>query len=119
MMNCAAIVVVSSVLFDTVRTKCKVDLHACQWRTSIVVHYDRTPKTMPHSFRNFVVFDEKLINIVKRYGVAGAAAMLGVAAMDVEQAMAQGMQQPSGLLTPDMINSQQANQRPYNAGLLQ
>ena len=69
--------------------------------------------------RNFVVFDEKLINIVKRYGVAGAAAMLGVAAMDVEQAMAQGMQQPSGLLTPDMINSQQANQRPYNAGLLQ
>ena len=69
--------------------------------------------------RNFVVFDEKLINIVKRYGVAGAAAMLGVAAMDVEQAMAQGVQQPSGLLTPDMINSQQANQRPYNAGLLQ
>lgn len=48
--------------------------------------------------RNFVVFDENLINIVKKYGVAGAATMLGVAAVDVEQAMAQGAQQPSSLL---------------------
>ena len=51
--------------------------------------------------RNFVVFDENLINIVKKYGIAGAAAMLGVSAMDVEQAMAQGYQpqQPQGLLS--------------------
>jgi len=52
--------------------------------------------------RNFVVFDENLINIVKKYGIAGAATMLGVSAMDVEQAMAQGYQpssqQPQGLL---------------------
>lgn len=50
--------------------------------------------------RNFVVFDENLINIVKKYGIAGAAAMLGVSAMDVEQAMAQGapQPQPQGLL---------------------
>ena len=38
--------------------------------------------------RNYVVFDEKLIEIVKKYGIAGAAAMLGVTAADVEQAMA-------------------------------
>ena len=50
--------------------------------------------------RNYVVFDENLINIVKKYGIAGAAAMLGVSAMDVEQAMAQGapQPQPQGLL---------------------
>lgn len=51
--------------------------------------------------RNYVVFDENLINIVRKYGIAGAAAMLGVSTMDVEQAMAQGAQpQPSGLLSP-------------------
>jgi hypothetical protein len=48
--------------------------------------------------RNYVVFDENLINIVKKYGIAGAAAILGVSAMDVEQAMAQGTPQPQGLL---------------------
>jgi len=37
--------------------------------------------------RNFVVFDENLIEIVKKYGIAGAAAMLGVSAADVEDAM--------------------------------
>lgn len=49
--------------------------------------------------RNYVVFDENLINIVRKYGVAGAAAMLGVSALDVEQAMAQGQQRPQGLLS--------------------
>jgi hypothetical protein len=50
--------------------------------------------------RNYVIFDENLINIVRKYGIAGAAAMLGVSAMDVEQAMAQGSQpQPQGLLS--------------------
>ena len=38
--------------------------------------------------RNYVVFDEKLIEIVKKYGIAGAAAVLGVSAADVQQAMA-------------------------------
>jgi len=41
--------------------------------------------------RNYVVFDENLINIVRKYGIAGAAAMLGVSAVDVEEALAQGM----------------------------
>ena len=84
-----------------------------------IKYLDADSRSAGQGSRNYVVFDEKLINIVKRYGVAGAATMLGVTAMDVEQAMAQGVQQPSGLLTPNMINSQQVNQRPYNAGLLQ
>ena len=37
---------------------------------------------------NYVVFDENLINIVKKYGIAGAATMLGVSAIDVEKALA-------------------------------
>ena len=41
--------------------------------------------------RNYVVFDENLINIVRKYGIAGAATMLGVSALDVEQAMAENM----------------------------
>jgi hypothetical protein len=50
--------------------------------------------------RNYVVFDEKLISIVRKYGIAGAAAMLGVSAVDVEEAMARGQQQPpQGLLS--------------------
>ena len=38
--------------------------------------------------RNYVVFDEKLISIVRKYGIAGAAAMLGLSTMDVERAIA-------------------------------
>jgi hypothetical protein len=38
---------------------------------------------------NYVVFDENLINIVKKYGVAGAAAMLGISQADIAQAMGQ------------------------------
>lgn len=34
-----------------------------------------------------VVFDENLIEIVKKYGIAGAAVMLGVSAADVREAM--------------------------------
>ena len=37
--------------------------------------------------RNYVVFDENLISIVKKYGIAGAATMLGVTQADVAQAM--------------------------------
>ena len=37
--------------------------------------------------RNFVVFDDKLISIVKKYGIAGAAAMLGVSTAEIEGAL--------------------------------
>jgi hypothetical protein len=47
--------------------------------------------------RNYVVFDENLIDIVRKYGIAGAAAMLGASQADVAQAMQQ--QRPQGLLS--------------------
>jgi hypothetical protein len=46
--------------------------------------------------RNYVVFDENLIEIVRKYGIAGAATLLGVSQADIAQAM--GQQQPQGLL---------------------
>ena len=45
----------------------------------------------PYGTRNYVIFDENLINIVRKYGIAGAATMLGVSALDVEQALAENM----------------------------
>tara|TARA_R110002096_G_C14538425_1_gene718257 strand:+ start:81 stop:1265 length:1185 start_codon:yes stop_codon:yes gene_type:complete len=65
-----------------------------------IKYFDAGSRGTDAATRNFVVFDENLINIVKKYGIAGAAAMLGVSAMDVEQAMAQGapQPQPQGLL---------------------
>ena len=68
--------------------------------------------------RNFVVFDENLINIVKKYGVAGAATMLGVTAVDVEQAMAQGSSAPGGLLALQEMQKR-ANEEQQRQGLLQ
>jgi hypothetical protein len=50
--------------------------------------------------RNYVVFDENLIEIVRKYGIAGAAAMLGMSQADLAQAMQQQQQQqPQGLLS--------------------
>ncbi len=46
---------------------------------------------------NYVIFDENLIDIVRKYGIAGAAAMLGASQADVAQAMQQ--QRPQGLLS--------------------
>lgn len=49
--------------------------------------------------RNMVVFDDRLIEIVRKYGIAGAAALLGVSSADIEGALAQGMpEQQEGLL---------------------
>lgn len=50
--------------------------------------------------RNYVVFDENLISIVRKYGIAGAAAMLGISTADVQGALAQeqGAQSQRGLL---------------------
>jgi hypothetical protein len=48
--------------------------------------------------RNYVVFDDKLVSIVRKYGIAGAATMLGVSQADVAEAMDQG-NKPQGLLS--------------------
>jgi hypothetical protein len=43
--------------------------------------------------RNFVVFDDKLISIVKKYGIAGAAVMLGVSADEISKTLNENMTQ--------------------------
>lgn len=42
--------------------------------------------------RNFVVFDENLIEIVRKYGIAGAAALTGLSAAEVEAGVQQANQ---------------------------
>jgi hypothetical protein len=44
------------------------------------------------------VFDDRLVSIVRKYGIAGAATMLGVSQADVAEAMDQG-NKPQGLLS--------------------
>lgn len=48
--------------------------------------------------RNFVVFDDSIVSIVRKYGIAGAAAMLGISQAEVAQAMQAQQPQPQGLL---------------------
>ena len=55
-----------------------------------VKYLDQGSRPTGDGTRNYVVFDDRLISIVKKYGVAGASAILGVSVLDVEQAMAQG-----------------------------
>ena len=43
--------------------------------------------------RNYVVFDENLISIVKKYGIAGAAVMLGVSADEISKTLNENMTQ--------------------------
>ena len=52
----------------------------------------------PSGTRNLVVFDDKIIDIVKRYGIAGAATLLGMSQLDVQAAMAQENRNNRGLL---------------------
>jgi hypothetical protein len=53
-----------------------------------VRYLDEGSRLVGAGTQNYVVFDENLINIVKKYGIAGAATMLGVSAIDVEKALA-------------------------------
>jgi len=53
-------------------------------------YLDQNSRSVGKGTRNFVVFDDRLVRIVKNYGIAGAATILGVSTLDVEQAMAQG-----------------------------
>jgi len=65
-----------------------------------IKYLDQMSRGAGQGSRNYVVFDDKLISIVRKYGIAGAAALLGVSSADIEGALAQGMpEQPkTGLL---------------------
>lgn len=50
-------------------------------------------RTRDGTRKDYAVFDENLINIVRKYGIAGAATMLGVSAAEVQAAMQEGESQ--------------------------
>jgi hypothetical protein len=62
-----------------------------------IKYLDAGSRTAGDGSRNYVVFDENLINIVRKYGIAGAAGLLGATVADVEQAMAGGNSQGNAL----------------------
>jgi hypothetical protein len=66
-----------------------------------VRYFDAGSRGATDKSRNYVVFDENLIDIVRKYGIATAAAMLGMSQADVAQAMQQQHPQPMGLLSGD------------------
>ena len=65
-----------------------------------IKYLDQMSRGAGKGSRNYVVFDDRLIEIVRKYGIAGAAALLGVSSADIEGALAQGMSEPpqKGLL---------------------
>jgi uncharacterized protein (TIGR02594 family) len=60
-------------------------------KSSAVLRDAGVPGTRAEDGRSthYAVFDDKLISLVRKYGIAGAATMLGVSSADVEQAVAQ------------------------------
>ena len=48
--------------------------------------------TQPNPTRNYVVFDDKLISIVKKYGIAGALSAGAINELEARQLQAQGYQ---------------------------
>jgi hypothetical protein len=65
-----------------------------------IKYLDQMSRGAGKGSRNYVVFDDRLIEIVRKYGIAGAAALLGVSTADVQGALAQeqGAQSQRGLL---------------------
>jgi hypothetical protein len=69
----------------TSQAKAALDVAKANWDAA---------KSPPSQTRNYVVFDDKLISIIRKYGIAGASAMLGYNLMenlDPKQALAATM----------------------------
>ncbi len=54
-----------------------------------IKYLDQGSRSAGEGSRNYVVFDDKLIDIVKKYGIAGAASLYGLTQGEVEQALAE------------------------------
>ena len=63
-----------------------------------IKYFDAGSRNAAEGTRNYVVFDENLINIVRKYGIAGAAAMLGMTVAELQSQMGQAQARPQGLL---------------------
>jgi hypothetical protein len=58
-----------------------------------IKYLDQGSRAAGAGTRNFVVFDEKLVSIVRKYGIAGAAVMLGTSADQISQTLNENMTQ--------------------------
>jgi hypothetical protein len=57
-----------------------------------IKYLDQNSRGVGAGTRNFVVFDDKLISIVRKYGIAGAATIYGVSEADIANALQEGEQ---------------------------
>lgn len=53
-----------------------------------IKYLDQGSRAAGQGSRNYVVFDDSLISIVKKYGIAGAASLYGMTQGEIEQALA-------------------------------
>ena len=63
-----------------------------------IKYLDAASRAAGEGSSNYVVFDENLISIIKKYGIAGAVAMLGMSAGDLQAQAESAMPEPQGLL---------------------
>jgi hypothetical protein len=57
-----------------------------------VKYLDQFSRSAGAGTRNYVVFDDKLVSIVRKYGIAGAATIYGVSEADIANALQEGEQ---------------------------
>ena len=57
-----------------------------------IKYFDQGSRSAKTGTRNFVVFDDKLVSIVRKYGIAGAATIYGVSEADIANALQEGEQ---------------------------
>jgi hypothetical protein len=57
-----------------------------------IKYFDQGSRSAKAGTRNFVVFDDKLVSIVRKYGIAGAATIYGVSEADIANALQEGEQ---------------------------
>jgi hypothetical protein len=57
-----------------------------------IKYLDQGSRSAGAGTRNYVVFDDKLVSIVRKYGIAGAATIYGVSEADIANALQEGEQ---------------------------
>jgi hypothetical protein len=57
-----------------------------------IKYLDQNSRGVGAGTRNYVVFDDKLVSIVRKYGIAGAATIYGVSEADIANALQEGEQ---------------------------
>jgi hypothetical protein len=58
----------------------------------VLKYLDQFSRSAGAGTRNYVVFDDKLVSIVRKYGIAGAATIYGASEADIANALQEGEQ---------------------------